>query len=597
MKQKQKTGHRRIFYIETYPCPTQEKPEDLPQKSFWYNHDKLERQHLPLGETLELLVYNIWQGFHPDTFTALCGCILGGGSIVLLGPPLKQLAFYQDPSLNKISNWPHICPAETYYLKKLAISLQHLLIHQSDASDKSPVIQYHLQAKSELELHRQIQQITATHKCTSPLGALEELPPPTAEQCAFIAQATDFKETSNNWISLFANRGFGKTTALKLLMLECTRHHHSQPPLRIYYVTQRKQPRLDMFQWWRNHPALEPFVTKKSNHSKSNQIKPAPRLSLQTTSLESLQKLKINDQGFQLVLIDESASFNISTLETVLTHLNMPRIKVILASSIDGYEGSAMHLQHYNAPRTMLPMPLTVPMRWSNLDPVDHWIKTFFYARTTEAKASPPPPTPPATLQLETQLFNPEPFQPEPFQPEPFQPEKASNSELSQWMNLMSTAHYRTRPSDLRIMLDAPGQVFYCIRHETRIIAGLWVSLEGPLPQRLHQDIIQGRRRLKGHLAPQYAAKYAAEQDNALENAFDPIQALQRQWVRIIRIAIAPELQRKGAGTCLIECCKRQYDHATMAVSFTPKEHLHDFWLALGFQQLTPRFYMIIKDR
>lgn len=44
---------------------------------------------------------------------------------------------------------------------------------------------------------------------------------------------------------------------------------------------------------------------------------------------------------------------------------------------------------------------------------------------------------------------------------------------------LLSGAHYRTSPLDLRRMMDAPGQAFRCARAGGAVAGALWLVAEG----------------------------------------------------------------------------------------------------------------------
>lgn len=48
---------------------------------------------------------------------------------------------------------------------------------------------------------------------------------------------------------------------------------------------------------------------------------------------------------------------------------------------------------------------------------------------------------------------------------------------------LLSGAHYRTSPLDLRRMMDAPGQHFLQATANNRVAGALWLVEEGDYPQ------------------------------------------------------------------------------------------------------------------
>ncbi|MCV5744629.1 tRNA cytosine(34) acetyltransferase TmcA, partial [Escherichia coli] len=65
---------------------------------------------------------------------------------------------------------------------------------------------------------------------------------------------------------------------------------------------------------------------------------------------------------------------------------------------------------------------------------------------------------------------------------------------------LLSGAHYRTSPLDLRRMMDAPGQAFRCARAGGAVAGALWLVAEGGLSRELSWAVWAGFRRPRGNL-------------------------------------------------------------------------------------------------
>ncbi|MGQ7122502.1 GNAT family N-acetyltransferase, partial [Escherichia sp. HC-CC4] len=75
---------------------------------------------------------------------------------------------------------------------------------------------------------------------------------------------------------------------------------------------------------------------------------------------------------------------------------------------------------------------------------------------------------------------------------------------------LLSGAHYRTSPLDLRRMMDAPGQHFLQAAGENEIAGALWLVDEGGLSQQLSQAVWAGFRRPRGNLVAQSLAAHGS---------------------------------------------------------------------------------------
>ena len=138
---------------------------------------------------------------------------------------------------------------------------------------------------------------------------------------------------------------------------------------------------------------------------------------------------------------------------------------------------------------------------------------------------------------------------------------------------LLSGAHYRTSPLDLRRMMDAPGQHFLQAAGENEIAGALWLVDEGGLSQQLSQAVWAGFRRPRGNLVAQSLAAHGS----------NPLAATLRGR-RVSRIAVHPARQREGTGQQLIAGAL-QYTHDLdyLSVSFGYTEELWRFWQRCGF--------------
>ena len=138
---------------------------------------------------------------------------------------------------------------------------------------------------------------------------------------------------------------------------------------------------------------------------------------------------------------------------------------------------------------------------------------------------------------------------------------------------LLSGAHYRTSPLDLRRMMDAPGQHFLQAAGGNEIAGALWLVDEGGLSQELSQAVWAGFRRPRGNLVAQSLAAHGS----------NPLAATLRGR-RVSRIAVHPARQREGTGQQLIAGAL-QYIHDLdyLSVSFGYTEELWRFWQRCGF--------------
>lgn len=138
---------------------------------------------------------------------------------------------------------------------------------------------------------------------------------------------------------------------------------------------------------------------------------------------------------------------------------------------------------------------------------------------------------------------------------------------------LLSGAHYRTSPLDLRRMMDAPGQHFLQASASDSVAGAVWLVDEGGLSAELSQAVFAGYRRPRGNLVAQSLAAHGCY----------PLAAT-LTGRRVSRIAVHPARQREGIGQQLIMQAHRystQCDY--LSVSFGYTQELWRFWQRCGF--------------
>ncbi|WP_297201317.1 GNAT family N-acetyltransferase [uncultured Pluralibacter sp.] len=138
---------------------------------------------------------------------------------------------------------------------------------------------------------------------------------------------------------------------------------------------------------------------------------------------------------------------------------------------------------------------------------------------------------------------------------------------------LLSAAHYRTSPLDLRRMMDAGGQHFTCAVEDGHPLGALWMVDEGDLSPELSRAVWAGYRRPRGNLVAQSLAAHGGS----------PLAAT-LAGQRISRIAVHPRRQGEGIGQQLVSCLVNGaagLDY--LSVSFGYTEALARFWQRCGF--------------
>ncbi|WP_336748530.1 tRNA(Met) cytidine acetyltransferase TmcA [Pantoea vagans] len=246
------------------------------------------------------------------------------------------------------------------------------------------------------------------------------------------------------------------------------------------------------------------------------------------------------------LIVDEAAAIPAPLLQALVSRY--PR--VLLTTTVQGYEGSGRGFilkfcagladAHY--------FTLDEPLRWSRFDPLEQWLNQALLFNDASATV---PDTPATSHRIERHDF----------------------SALEAAYRLLTSAHYRTSPLDLRRLLDAPGMQLWRAGDANALQGALWLVEEGGLEPELAQAVWAGTRRPRGNLVAQSLAAHAGLAEAAI---------LRSQ--RISRIAVAAESRRQGTGQQLVAAAAdAAADHDYLSVSFGYTESLWAFWRACGF--------------
>ena len=261
--------------------------------------------------------------------------------------------------------------------------------------------------------------------------------------------------------------------------------------------------------------------------------------------------LLASDEQADWLVVDEAAAIPAPLLHQLVSRF--PR--TLLTTTVQGYEGTGRgfllkfcarfpHLHRFE---------LQQPIRWAQGCPLEKMVSEALVFDDENFTH-----TPQGNIVISA-------FEQTLWRSEPETPLKV--------YQLLSGAHYRTSPLDLRRMMDAPGQHFLQAAGENEIVGALCLVDEGGLSQELSQAVWAGYRRPRGNLVAQSLAAHGS----------NPLAATLRGR-RVSRIAVHPARQREGTGRQLIAGAL-QYIHDLdyLSVSFGYTEELWRFWQRCGF--------------
>ena len=468
-----------------------------------------------LGQEYDSLVFNAHSGLHPDALGAAAGTLIAGGIMLLLCPPLADWPDYPDPDLVRYVAQPEQAKGlASPFLRRFV-----RLLHQDDS--------------------------VLIWQQGSPFPALPTLSPLPWQQerdrqgCLNIQQRNALAHMlrcarARIPLVLTADRGRGKSSLLGLAA-----HRLIQYGLRVLLTAPNQ-----------NAPA------QAMRHCASPLHFVAP------------DALLAEQPAADILLIDEAAAIPVPMLLALAK-----RYCCIFASTEHGYEGTGLGFQLKFQPRLAGLSPgwrklhLNTPARWSPADPLEPLV-----FRLLALNASPPAPAlSPSANPIPTQVERLD------YRWVSREALLADDALLQQLFGLLTLAHYQTRPSDLRQLLDAPDlQLAVTFQADIPVAVALLIK-EGPMSAELSQGIWRGQRRPRGHLLPQSLAFHGGITD-----------ACQFTYHRVMRIVVHPHAQQLGIGSRLLRWLQlhscEQSGGDFIGTSFGASPQLVAFWQSNGFQ-------------
>ena len=259
------------------------------------------------------------------------------------------------------------------------------------------------------------------------------------------------------------------------------------------------------------------------------------------------------------LFVDEAAMIPLD----ILFRLTNAFKRVVLTTTIHSYEGTGRgFLLKFMAKtdRTFRHVELFTPLRWQADDKLEAFIDDLLLCDCEDRL-----PQPPYDSVLEEQI-------------QIFHCERIPHDQIESVYGLLTLAHYRTSPLDLRRLLDAPQQQFYLAQVQNSLLGCVWAVPEGGLADKtLIRQIRRGERRPRGNLVAQMLCFQAGLEE-----------ACELRSLRISRIAVQPNWQQQGLGQCLIGQIKQQQikqqgavDFLSVSFGYTPE--LLAFWQKCGF--------------
>nr|WP_238486405.1 GNAT family N-acetyltransferase [Motilimonas eburnea] len=481
-----------------------------------------------LGQTRQQVIFDAFHGFSADAVGAVSGTLKAGGIMVLMVPPLQDWPSFADPDYQRFLSAGTPLPTQSHYLCRWR---QRLL------NDRNvTIVEQHA---NQIELTLPHPQVNNTAPCPPPYLSQDQ-----AQTVAAIIRVK--RGRSRRPLVISADRGRGKSAALGIAAAQLMDQQHH---VRIIVTAPTVNHVHALFEQLKR---LQP----DAQHTNS-QVNLGERQVHFYAPDQLLNQLPCAD----LLLVDEAAALPLPLLMQLDQHY--PR--VVYATTLHGYEGSGRgfslkfipHLQQHN--NSVQQQHLSQPIRWATQDPLETLI---FDALLLDAQL------PQVDSKIPSSEF-------------PVTMEVVSGARLYQYESLLREvfallvcAHYQTKPSDLRAILDNHKLTIALLKQNDTLLGAALINPEGDLDQALAKQIYLGQRRPQGQLIPQVLLYQAG-----LEHIYKD------KFARIMRIAIHPQLQQQGLGSLFYQHLKhwaQQQGFDWLGTSFGLTPDLGRFWHRQG---------------
>ena len=267
-----------------------------------------------------------------------------------------------------------------------------------------------------------------------------------------------------------------------------------------------------------------------------------------------------------LLLVDEAAGIPIYLLTRLLDKFH----RIVFSSTVHGYEGAGRGFSiKFTAIlndrfKTWHQITISQPIRWQENDPVEKLIfdtcllnaqLPIFSTDNTQQLIT--------NEQLDCQIIT---------------SKMLLNDEtlLNQLFSVLVTAHYQTKPSDLKLLLDNANIVVLGLFYQRSIVAVTLLMKEGGSTNKEVQAVKNSSKRLRNQFIPQSLLTHCG-----IEQAFS------YHYLRIMRIAVHPQYQSLGIGSQFLTHITEYASSKSMdflGSSFGCNQQLLNFWLKDNFQ-------------
>jgi len=523
------------------------------REGFRYHRLAPHRASELLGTTREIVVFDCHEGFSPTALGRITGAVDGGGLLVLLVPPLETIPDRLDALVDQLLAPPFDREAVgNRFRKRLVETLRThpgvAILDVEMTADGSLAVTVDRDGLTHPEVEQLAEPPSRSVRTDTPF------PPAAFEACLTTDQARAVAGLSvlsepGHAVVVEADRGRGKTSAAGLAAGALAASGHNV--LVTAPAFENTEPLFDCA------AGLLERLDQLSDASEAD--------CLYTTSggrLRFCQPSKAVGyvREIDVAIVDEAAAIPVDLLGELLAAPS-----VAFCTTVHGYEGTGrgfavrFRQQLADSTKSVNEIELHEPIRYARDDPLESWL-----FRTLLLDSRPPvdqliEEATPGTVTYRRVS----------------QTELASNEQLLRSVvGLLVVAHYRTDPSDLLRLLDAPNIAIRVLEYEGHIVSVAVSVREGGLGASLRANMYEGQR-VRGNMLPDVLTSQLRD-----EPAAEPV------GYRVMRIATHQAARSRGLGSALLAQCHAEFAERVdwFGVGFGATPRLVDFWAKNGYR-------------
>ncbi len=493
-----------------------------------------------LGQEWPLIVIDARDGLRANLLAAAAGSLAAGGLLIIITTPLSD--WLSQPCSETLRLFGEPLTTAGFFLPRLVKLYRQKF--------------YWMESEQVLE-PQQAQYLTDNKPKNTDIApdfshqTAQEWRAMSQQQQAIECIKQVFKGHAKRPCVLTADRGRGKSSALGVAVAELVNATNKS----FVITAPNSQACQQVFHWFNK------LVPEELQHH------------LQFVAPDELIH-RLHERALKVdgVLVDEAAAIPVPMLRQLLLGVN----RLVFSSTIHGYEGNGrgFAIRFTSELDSLMPQwrsfQLHDPIRWSAGDPLESWVRDALLLAPSLIKSQMNAPGDPHSANLDE-------FSLDKVEWSWISPGQAVEEPiLAQAFTLLVESHYQTTPDDLRQLMDHPHRNLLVGVYQSQVVAVSVLLKESGLDKDLAQQVMNGKRRVRGQLTPQSFAYNLRMSELA-----------QLCGWRVQRIAVLAEYRRQFLGRCMLQQIERrakQQNLDYLSSSFAASSDLLPFWLSADFQ-------------